>query len=103
MIILPHFTPSLVVRSLVSWAFVRLLAGMGGSVLAPPGANPFRLVPWAAVVVVAAAGVVGWVSARRRNQDIFLLTLGYGPARMLATMMAPAALAEVALSLTIGT
>jgi hypothetical protein len=102
-IILPHFTPPIIVRSLVSWAFVRFLAGMAGSVLAPPGANPFQLVPWAAAVVVAAAGAMGWVSARRRNEDIFLLSLGYGRARMLAMMMAPAALAEVALSLAIGT
>lgn len=104
MIILPHFTPSIVVRSLVSWAFVRLLAGVIGSMLAlaPPGANPFRLVPWAAAVVVAAAGAMGWVSARRRNEDIFLRSLGYGRARMLATMLAPAALAEAALSLAIG-
>ena len=93
----------MVVRSLVSWAFVRLLAAMAGSVLAPPGVNPFRLVPWGAAVVVAAAGATGWVSARRRNEDIFLLSLGYGRARMLATMVAPAALAEVALSLAIGT
>jgi hypothetical protein len=102
-IILPHFTPSIVVRSLVSWAFVRVLAGAAGSVLAAPGANPLRLVPWAALVVVAAAGAMGWVSARRRYEDIFLLSLGFGRARMLATMMAPAALAEVALSLAIGT
>lgn len=105
-IILPHFTRSTVTRSLLTWAFVRVAvtAGMGAAEAAvglPPG-NPLRLTPVAALLVVAVVGVVGWVSARRRNEDTFLLCLGYSRARQLATIAAPAALLELLIAVMVG-
>ena len=75
--ILPHFTWSTVVGSLVTWMFVRVaatagMASVAASVGLPPG-NPLRLNPVAALLVIGVVAVVGWVSARRRNEDIFLL------------------------------
>jgi hypothetical protein len=101
--ILPRFTWSTVVGSLVTWAFVRVaataaMARASASVGLPPG-NPLRLNPVAALLVIAAVGVVGWVSARRRNQDLFLLCLGYGHGRQLAAIVAPALLLEVAIAI----
>ena len=105
-IILPHFTRSIVTRSLLTWAFVRVAVTAGmraaeASIGLPPD-NPLRLTPVAALLVIAVVGVVGWVSARRRNQDTFLLCLGYGRARQLATIMAPAALLELLIAVMVG-
>jgi hypothetical protein len=44
-------------------------------------------------------GAAGWVSARRRNEDAFLLALGYGPARRWVTFLAPPALLELAIAI----
>jgi hypothetical protein len=103
--VIPHFTRSIVTRSLLAWAFVRVVvtASIGGAEAAvglPPG-NPLRLDPVAALLVVAAVGVVGWVSARRRNEDTFLLCLGYGRARQVAMAVVPPALVELALAVVV--
>jgi len=103
--ILPHFTGSTVVGSLVTWMFVRVaatagMASVAASVGLRPG-NPLRLDPVAALLVIGVVAVVGWVSARRRNEDLFLLCLGYGRARQLATIVAPAVLLEVAIALAV--
>ena len=103
--ILPHFTRSILVRSLMTWAFVRVAAtaAMGGAAASlglRPG-NPLRLNPVATLLVIGVVAGVGWVSARRRNQDLFLLSLGYGRARQLAMVVAPAALLEVAIALAV--
>jgi hypothetical protein len=102
-LILPHFTWSTVVVSLVTWAFVRVaataaMAHAAASIGLPLG-NPLRLNPVAVLLVIAVVGVVGWVSARRRNEDLFLLCLGYGRGRQLATIVAPAVLLEVAIAI----
>ncbi|HEX8243905.1 MAG TPA: hypothetical protein VF541_10425 [Longimicrobium sp.] len=96
MILVPHFTRSLLLRSLLLWAFLRVLTTAVGAALAPPGANPLRQGPLAVLLTFAVVGVAGWVSARRRNEDLFLVSLGYGRARLLATFVLPAALAELA-------
>ncbi|HVG43690.1 MAG TPA: hypothetical protein VM890_03140 [Longimicrobium sp.] len=101
--ILPHFTWSTVVGSLVTWMFARVAAtaGMGAAAASlglRPG-NPLRLDPVATLLVIGVVGVVGWVSARRRNEDLFLLCLGYGRARQTATIVAPAVLLEAAIAL----
>jgi hypothetical protein len=101
--ILPHFTWSTVVGSLVTWVFVRVavtavMVWVAASIRVPLG-NPLRLNPAAALLVIAAVGVVGWVSARRRNQDLFLLCLGYGRGRQLATIVVPPVLLEVAVAI----
>jgi hypothetical protein len=103
--ILPHFTWSTVVGSLVTWAFVRVAAtaamsGVEASIGLPPG-NPLLLDPVAALLVIAIVAVVGGVSARRRNEDLFLLCLGCGRARQMATAVAPAALLEAAIALAV--
>ena len=106
MIVLPHFTRSILARSLVSWAFVRAVATAGSSALAgalrlPPPDHPLQIAPAAMLGVLAVVAVLGWVSAQRRNEDLFLLSLGYGRARLLATAVAPAALAELALGIAV--
>jgi hypothetical protein len=103
--ILPHFTRSILVRSLVTWGFVRAAAVVATSSvertmhMAP--SNPLHLTPLAALFVVAVVGAAGWVSARRRNEDTFLLCLGYGRARQLGTIVAPAALLEAAIAVAV--
>ena len=104
-LLVPHFTRSILVRSLVTWAFVRVAAsaamrGAEAAVGLPPG-NPLRLDPVAALLVIAIVGVVGWVSARRRNEDLFLLCLGCGRARQMAMTVAPAALLEAMIALAV--
>ena len=101
MILLPRFTRSLLARSLLAWAFVRVLATAAGSAGVAPPPNPLQLVPWAAVLVVATVGVAGWVSARRRNEELFLLSLGYGRVRLLATIVALPALLELVIAVAV--
>jgi hypothetical protein len=103
--VIPHFTRSIVTRSLLTWAFVRgaaaiVMAGAAAAVHLPPG-NPLRLDPVAALLVIAAVGVVGWVSACRRNEDTFLLCLGCGRARQVAMVVVPPAVVEVALAVLV--
>jgi hypothetical protein len=95
----------MIVRSLLTWAFVRIAAsaGMGAAEAAVglPPANPLRLNPVAAACVVAIVAAAGWVSARRRNEDTFLLCLGYSRARQLATVIVPIAVAEVVMAVVL--
>ena len=104
MILLPHLTPSLLGRSLLAWAFVRVLVMVGSAAAAAAlrlHPDPLRLVPSAALLVVAIVGVLGWVSARRRNEDLFAVSLGYGRAQLLATIVAPAVLLELILAIAV--
>lgn len=102
-VILPHFTRSMVTRAVLAWVFVRVAAtatmGAAEQTLHLPPSNPLRLNPAAALFVVAVVGAAGWVSARRRNEDAFLLALGYGPGRRWATFLAPPALLELAMAI----
>ena len=105
LLIIPHFTRSMTVRSLLTWAFVRVTAGVGmgaaeAAVGLPPG-NPLRLHPVAALAVIAIVGAAGWVSARKRNENTFLLCLGYGRARQMATILVPGAVAELVMVLVL--
>lgn len=95
-LILPHFTRSIVTRSLVAWLFVRTAASAARGI-AGAGQNPLHISPAAALFVVGVVAAVGWVGARRANEDAFLLCLGYGPHRQLAMHAAPALLLEAAL------
>lgn len=104
-LVLPHFTRSILLRSLLTWAFVRAAATAGTSAVEaalhlPPG-NPLAISPFAALFVVAVVGAAGWIFARRRNEDLFLLTLGYGRVRQMATIAAPAAVLEAAIALAL--
>ena len=100
-VILPHFTRSIVTRAVLAWAFVRIAAtaatGAAEASLHLPPTNPLHLAPGATLFVIAIVGAAGWVSARQRNEDAFLLALGYGPARRWATFLAPPALLELAM------
>jgi hypothetical protein len=104
-IIIPHFTRSIVTRSLLAWAFVRAAATFATAAaegaLRVEDANPLAISPFAALLVVAIVGAVGWVSARRRNEDAFLLCLGVSRARQLGTIIAPAALLELAMGIVV--
>jgi hypothetical protein len=105
-ILLPHFTSSILLRSLLAWAFVRAAVTAGSAALAgalrlPTPANPLRISPLAVLLVLGVVGVLGWVSARRRNEDLFMLCLGYGRPRLLSTFVLPAALAELAIAVAV--
>jgi hypothetical protein len=102
-LVLPHFTRSILLRSLLTWAFVRAAASAGTAAVEaalrlPPG-NPLAISPFAALFVVAVVSAAGWVFARRRNEDLFLLTRGYGRVRQMATIAAPAVVLEAAIAL----
>ena len=101
-ILLPHFTRALLVRSLLAWLFVRTLITAGsaaprGALQLPAPPHPLFISPRAALAIVAVCGVVGWVYARRANEDVFLLGLGYGRARLLGLLMLPPLLLEAVL------
>ncbi|MBV9774036.1 MAG: hypothetical protein JO040_08810 [Gemmatimonadetes bacterium] len=99
MILLPHFTRSLLTRSLVTWLFVRAVVTVGSAALGVPPDPPFSIPPLAVVLVVGIVAVVGWVYARRRNEDQFLLCLGYGPVRLLGMLALPALLLELGIGI----
>lgn len=99
-LLIPHFTRSILVRSLVTWAFVRVAASavmrhVEAAAGLPPG-NPLRLNLVAALLVIGIVGVVGWVSSRRRNEDLFLLCLGYDRYHLAGMLVLPALLLEIA-------
>jgi len=104
-LVLPHFTRSILARSLLVWAFVRAAAVAGTAAaeaaLRLPPSNPLALSPYAALLVVAVVCAAGWVFARRRNEDLFLLTLGYGRARQMGMIAAPALVVEAAIALAL--
>ena len=101
MIALPHFTRSILLRSLAAWGFVRVAAA-GQSVLAAalagrsPPPDPFAVTVPAAVLVVALAGAATMLAARLRNEDLFLATLGYGRTRTIGVAVLLPALLEIA-------
>jgi hypothetical protein len=104
MILLPHFTRSLVARSLVIWLFLRVCervarAYVEGKLGGPASGHPLLISPRGALLLIAAVVVVGLADARRRNEDAFLLCLGYGRGRLIATIALPAALVEVVLGI----
>jgi hypothetical protein len=96
---LPHFTRSIVTRSVVAWLFVRAGATVATGLpeAAGPTTNPLQISPVAALYVVGIVAAVGWIGARLVNEDTFLLCLGYGPRRQLAMHAAPALLLETAI------
>ncbi|HET7461102.1 MAG TPA: hypothetical protein VFJ82_07630 [Longimicrobium sp.] len=104
-LVVPHFTRWMVLRSLLTWLFVRgaATAGIGAAAAAVglPPANPLRLNPVAALVVIAIVAVAGTVWARKRNEDTFLLCLGHSRARQLATLLAPVAAAELVMAVVL--
>lgn len=102
MILLPHFTRALLTRSLLAWLFARALITLGsaaarGALQLPAPRHPLFLSPGAALLLVAIVGAAGWVYARRNNEDVFLLGLGYGRARLVGLLAVPPLLLEVTL------
>lgn len=104
-LVLPHFTRSILVRSLLTWGFVRAAATAGTAAveaaLRLPPSNPLAISPYAVLLVVAVVCAAGWVTARRRNEDLFLLSLGYGRARQMGRIAAPAVAIEAAIALAV--
>lgn len=98
-LILPHFTRSILTRSLLVWVVTRGVAtaasaAVAGEVGIEP-ADPLRIPLLAVLLVLALVAGAGWVEARRRNEDTFLLCLGYGRARQMATIVGPFAVVEL--------
>ena len=105
-ILLPHFTRALLFRSVAAWLLVRLCVA-GISVVAaalarrPPPEDPFLRTPRTALLGLAAGVAAGLVFARSRNEDLFLASLGYGRARLVALLAAPPLLLEVAMRIAV--
>jgi hypothetical protein len=65
----------------------------------PSPAHPFLLSPRAVLLLVAVVIGVGLVFARQRNEDLFLLCLGYSRTRLIGTMALPVVLIESGLAI----
>jgi hypothetical protein len=105
MVRLPHFTRSLLARSLVVWVFVRLAVAAGKpeaeatAGLTP--SHPLELTPPAALLVIGLVATAGLAYARRRNEDLFLLCLGYDRYRLAGMLVLPVLLLELAVGLAV--
>ena len=101
--VLPHFTRAIVLRALMAWGFVRLVAALGKAAveqaLELPPTHPLELVPAAALLVIVMISATGWVYVRRRNEDLYLMCLGYDRAAVLALLVLPALALEVAVGI----
>lgn len=105
MILLPHFTRALVTRALLLWAFTRAVVSAASAALAGslqlPQAHPLLLTPGAALALIAVVTAAAWVFTRHRNEEVFLRMLGYGRARLLATLAVPLLVLEVVLGIAV--
>ena len=103
--ILPWFTRSIVVRSLLAWGFVRLIVALGKAAAEQaaelPHTHPLELVPAAALLVIVMISATGWVYLRRRNEDLWLMCLGYDRAGVLALLVLPVLALEVAVGIAV--
>ena len=101
--ILPHFTRSIVIRSLLAWGFVRLIVALGKAAVEKaaelPPTHPLELFPAAALLVIVMISATGWVYLRRRNEDLYLMCLGYDRAAVLALLVLPVLALEVAVGI----
>ena len=99
MIVLPHFTRSLLARAVLAWLFVRVAVSAGKAaaeaMLELPPSHPLELTLPAAQLVVGIVVLAVSVDVRRRNEDLFLLCLGYDRARLAGTLLLPALALEV--------
>jgi hypothetical protein len=93
MILLPHFTRAVVLRSVLTWLVLR--AAAAGGTVATAGSlglqtpHALLLSPRVVILLLTVATAVGWIYAHRYNEDRFLLSLGYTRARLIATMLLP--------------
>ena len=103
--LLPHFTRSIVVRSLLAWGFVRLVVAFGKAAAEQaaelPPTHPLELVPFAALLVVVMISATGWVYLRRRNEDLYLQCLGYDRAGVLALLALPVLVLELVVGIAV--
>ena len=103
--IVPHLTRSILIRSLLAWGFVRLVVAFGKAAVEQaaglPPTHPLELVPAAALLVVVMVSATGWVYLRRRNEDLFLLCLGFDRAAVLALLALPVLALEVAVGVAL--
>jgi hypothetical protein len=101
MIHLPHFTRSLLARSLFTWFFIRLAVGYlkraAEELVGLPLSHPLDLTPPAALMVAGLVATGGLVYARRRNEDLFLLCLGYERVHLVTLLVVPVLLLEMAI------
>lgn len=94
----PLFTRAIVIRAAVLWLGVRMMIAfsglLGGVLLLPSG------VPASALIVVATVFLAG-VEFRRRNEFLFLGSLGYGPGLLLTLSALPVIPLEVLFTLVL--
>ena len=103
--LLPHFTLSILARSLMAWGFVRLIVALGKAAVENamelPPTHPLLLEPVAALLVAVMVSAAGWVYLRRRNEDLFLLCLGYDRGPVLALLVLPLLALEAAVGVAL--
>ena len=103
--LLPHFTRSILTRTLMAWGFVRLIVSLGKAAVEDamelPPTHPLELEPVAALLVVVMVSAAGWVYLRRRNEDLYLMCLGYDRAAVLALLVLPVLALELAVGIAV--
>src|SRR5690606_1306115 len=94
----PLFTRAILIRAAVLWLGVRMMIAfrclLGGGLRPPTG------VPASALIVAATVFLAG-VELRRRNEFLFLGSLGYGPTLLLAVSALPIVPLEVLFTLVL--
>ena len=88
----PLFTRAIVVRAALLWLGVRMMVAssglLGGGLMLPIG------VPASALIIAATVFLAG-VELRRRNEFLFLGSLGYAPLLLLALSAVPVVPLEI--------
>lgn len=106
MILLPHFTRALVIRSFFTWLVLRMIA-VAGTIMVTESLSggrvsaPILLSPSAILILILSVTASGWIYMRLRNEDRFLLSLGFGPIRQITTLLIVPILAEISILLVL--
>ncbi len=83
-------------RGLGLWAIIRVSVV---AISAMDGAPSLHLDVLAIPVLIATVGMLGYLDARRRGEEVLLSNLGGSPTVFAMTIMVPAALGELAIAL----
>lgn len=88
----PLFTRAILIRAAVLWLGVRMLLAfsglLGGRLLLPTGVA-------ASVIIIGATVFLAGIELRRRNEFLFLGSLGHAPALLLTLSALPIAPLEL--------
>ena len=105
-ILLPHFTSALLARSFFTWLVLRLVTMGGSMVIAQMHgiaeiASFATLSPAAVLALLVVVTGIGRVYMRRRGEDRFLLSLGFGRLPQISTLLAAPVTGELCILLSL--